>query len=123
MSGKDSIKLGYKPGPAIGVALRLISIGEKALSRKQLKVELKAVLADPIANSSHPYFAELAAALREQEAMAATFVDRSEPAPYQVWGENLEPSALDQMKAAVRLPVSVSGALMPDAHVGYGLPI
>lgn len=27
------------------------------------------------------------------------------------------------MEAAVRLPVSVAGALMPDAHVGYGLPI
>jgi tRNA-splicing ligase RtcB len=28
-----------------------------------------------------------------------------------------------QMKNACRLPVAVSGALMPDAHVGYGLPI
>jgi tRNA-splicing ligase RtcB len=27
------------------------------------------------------------------------------------------------MERAVRLPVSVMGALMPDAHVGYGLPI
>ncbi len=123
MSGKDLIKLGYKPGPAIGVALRLIPIAEKAMDRKQLKTELKAVLDDPIANAAHPYFAELAATLRDQEAMAAAFVERAELAPYQVWGENFEPSALDQMKAAVRLPVSVSGALMPDAHVGYGLPI
>ncbi len=27
------------------------------------------------------------------------------------------------MDAACRLPVAVAGALMPDAHVGYGLPI
>src|SRR5947209_9996079 len=27
------------------------------------------------------------------------------------------------MDAAMRLPISVAGALMPDAHVGYGLPI
>lgn len=27
------------------------------------------------------------------------------------------------MQAAVNLPVAVAGALMPDAHVGYGLPI
>ncbi|MBZ0283514.1 MAG: RtcB family protein [Anaerolineae bacterium] len=27
------------------------------------------------------------------------------------------------MNAAMRLPISVAGALMPDAHVGYGLPI
>ena len=27
------------------------------------------------------------------------------------------------MENALRLPVAVAGALMPDAHVGYGLPI
>ena len=27
------------------------------------------------------------------------------------------------MDTALRLPVSVAGALMPDAHVGYGVPI
>ncbi|MCA9254535.1 MAG: RtcB family protein, partial [Phycisphaerales bacterium] len=27
------------------------------------------------------------------------------------------------MEYAVRLPISVGGALMPDAHLGYGLPI
>jgi len=27
-----------------------------------------------------------------------------------------------QMEKACLLPVAVAGALMPDAHVGYGLP-
>src|SRR5437868_6709575 len=44
-------------------------------------------------------------------------------APYRIWGENLEDTALQQMKNACMLPVAVAGALMPDAHVGYGLPI
>jgi tRNA-splicing ligase RtcB len=44
-------------------------------------------------------------------------------APYRIWGEHLEPDAIQQLKNACRLPVSVAGALMPDAHVGYGLPI
>src|SRR5688572_17526298 len=44
-------------------------------------------------------------------------------APYKVWGEGLEPDALNQMANACRLPVAAAGALMPDAHVGYGLPI
>jgi len=52
-----------------------------------------------------------------------SFQPRSEDAPYQVWGRDLEPDALKQMKNACQLPVAVSGALMPDAHVGYGLPI
>jgi tRNA-splicing ligase RtcB len=48
---------------------------------------------------------------------------RHRPAPYQVWGDDFDASALDQMNNACRLPVAVAGALMPDAHVGYGLPI
>jgi tRNA-splicing ligase RtcB len=44
-------------------------------------------------------------------------------APYRIWGEGLEPDAVQQLKNACRLPVAVAGALMPDAHVGYGLPI
>src|SRR6185503_16890881 len=51
------------------------------------------------------------------------FVPRKVDAPYRIWGDNLEPSAVQQLKNACRLPVAVSGALMPDAHVGYGLPI
>ena len=30
---------------------------------------------------------------------------------------------MQQMYAASKLPVAVAGALMPDAHHGYGLPI
>lgn len=48
----------------------------------------------------------------------------AQPLPYQVWGqENIEAGALAQMDLAMRLPVTVAGALMPDAHQGYGLPI
>lgn len=49
---------------------------------------------------------------------------RSEPLPYPVWGaELIDAGARQQMDNAMRLPVTVAGALMPDAHVGYGLPI
>lgn len=37
--------------------------------------------------------------------------------------EYIEEGALKQMDIATRLPVAVAGALMPDAHQGYGLPI
>lgn len=42
---------------------------------------------------------------------------------YKVFGKNLDPAAIAQMDDAAGLPVSVKGALMPDAHKGYGLPI
>ncbi len=48
---------------------------------------------------------------------------RPTPVPYRIFGESLEPTALQQMLNACRLPVAVAGALMPDAHQGYGLPI
>lgn len=35
----------------------------------------------------------------------------------------IEEGAIKQMETAMRLPVTVGGALMPDAHQGYGLPI
>lgn len=44
-------------------------------------------------------------------------------APWKQWGADLEPTAIDQMRAAAALPVAVAGALMPDAHPGFGLPI
>jgi tRNA-splicing ligase RtcB len=48
---------------------------------------------------------------------------REGAAPHRVWGHDHDQEALRQMERAVSLPVSVMGALMPDAHVGYGLPI
>ncbi len=39
------------------------------------------------------------------------------------WGSEIDEAALEQMRSAMRLPVAVAGAIMPDAHVGYGLPI
>ncbi len=51
------------------------------------------------------------------------FAGRDQPAPYRQWGEDLDPASVAQMDRACELPISVAGALMPDAHVGYGLPI
>lgn len=48
---------------------------------------------------------------------------RRKPAPYRRWGADLDEQSVQQMENACQLPVSVRGALMPDAHVGYGLPI
>src|SRR5262249_48734491 len=42
---------------------------------------------------------------------------------YAVWGDEIDDQAHQQMRNACKLPVSVAAALMPDAHVGYGLPI
>src|ERR1051325_9911604 len=44
--------------------------------------------------------------------------------PYRTYGgAGIEEGARHQMEVAMKLPVTVAGALMPDAHQGYGLPI
>lgn len=49
---------------------------------------------------------------------------RENPVPYDVWGrEYIDDGAFEQMSNAAKLPIAVAGALMPDAHIGYGLPI
>jgi tRNA-splicing ligase RtcB len=114
--------MGFPHGPVVGLALRLIPAAQAALGPEGAVRELEAVLADPVRNSTHEYFGELATALREEVEKPA-YVERPAPAPYKIWGEGLEEQSVDQMRQAARLPVAVAGALMPDAHVGYGLPI
>ena len=51
---------------------------------------------------------------------------QSGTAPFHLWGqvgEDFDRPSLDQLENACRLPIARAGALMPDAHVGYGLPI
>ncbi len=51
---------------------------------------------------------------------------RDAPAPFHVYGEvgaDISPVAVGQLELALRLPIALEGALMPDAHVGYALPI
>lgn len=43
--------------------------------------------------------------------------------PYKIFAEVLEQGALDQFESAMSQPFAVRGALMPDAHTGYSLPI
>lgn len=43
--------------------------------------------------------------------------------PYKIFAEVLEQEALNQFESAMQQDFAVKGALMPDAHAGYSLPI
>src|SRR5262249_14711447 len=88
--------------------------GDKA----RLREEVAAIVANPSSFVDDPLRGEFAKAL-----LKAPPPPRAEPVKYQQWGEGLDPEAVMPMEKARLLPVSVAGALMPDAHVGYGLPI
>jgi tRNA-splicing ligase RtcB len=123
MKGRDLIKLGYKPGKSIGVALKLIAENRRELGKRVMESDLAAIVHEPNAYKDHTHWKLLAEALLEEAEAKKTFVERAEPAPFAIWGEGLEAGAVDQIKNASRLPIALAGALMPDAHQGYGLPI
>lgn len=43
--------------------------------------------------------------------------------PYKIFAEHLDQAALDQFQSAMNCEFTTRGALMPDAHKGYSLPI
>ena len=119
MNTKDFIRVGIPLGEATRRATDFVSKfilggGDKT----RLEAEVKAIIATPSAYTEDSLRGELAKAL-----LKAPPPPRTEPIKYRQWGEGLEHEAVMQMEKACLLPVAVAGALMPDAHVGYGLPI
>lgn len=116
---KDLVSLGIPEGDALKLASEhLRRLFASGLDRAQVEAEFAAIVAHPEAFFTDEKCGKFARAL-----VRPSFVPRAEPAPWRVWGEGLEPEAVKQMANACALPVSVAGALMPDAHLGYGLPI
>lgn len=127
VTGDDLIERGWPEGPVIGLALAAArELGERGMDDDAVVRELEHTRAAPD-HPTDPALEPLARKLvgiRDAEAAAAADALRDEPRPYGVWGaELIEANTLDQMEGAMRLPVSVGGALMPDAHLGYGLPV
>jgi len=102
--------------PAIALAADLAAAGRKS---KQVKTQIQSVLDDPRAFVEDPVLGSFAAALVEDRDLPPP-----EPVSYQTWGaEGIDHASHSQMRQACSVPVAVAAALMPDAHVGYGLPI
>jgi tRNA-splicing ligase RtcB len=119
MNAKDFLRLGVPLGEATRratdfVCQFVLGGGDKT----RLHEEVAAIVAHPAAFVDDALRGNLAKAL-----LAAPPPPRAAPVNYRQWGEGLDHEAVMQMEKACLLPVSVVGALMPDAHVGYGLPI
>src|SRR3954447_23405650 len=118
MNSKDLVKLGVPLGEPMRHAVTFISKLVLSGKKDQLEAELNAVLANPASFTKDELRGEFARSL-----LKAPPPPRDKPVPYKQWGKGLEHEAIMQMERACLLPISVQGALMPDAHVGYGLPI
>jgi tRNA-splicing ligase RtcB len=119
MNTKDLIQLGVPPGEARRRGMEFISrYILKGLDKAKLGEELQAIVKNPALFADDDLRGEFAGALLRSDRTI-----REAKAPWKQWGEGLEPEAINQMGRACQLPIAVAGALMPDAHVGYGLPI
>jgi tRNA-splicing ligase RtcB len=124
MKTRDLVAIGIPAGACAETAKQILQRAHTAKrSMRVVQDELKRLAASPAEFLNDEFYGALAQQMVDHEVAAGTFRPRLSDAPYQVWGSNLESDALQQMKNACKLPVAVSGALMPDAHVGYGLPI
>jgi tRNA-splicing ligase RtcB (3'-phosphate/5'-hydroxy nucleic acid ligase) len=122
LTGNDLIQLGFKEGKALGLALDII---EKQFS--DLTSQQKVVLLGKVLNNPHEFVHEPILSPIALELIRVVPGPRPlnpESQQYAIFGADaIESGALQQMEIAMKLPVTVAGALMPDAHQGYGLPI
>ena len=123
LNGKDLLGFGFPESPVIALLLEAIAQLPEETTVDVIKEELMAVASMPENFSADPLWGKAAEALLEWNKKNDT-EELKAPSSYAIYGaEHIEEGALKQMNLAVRLPVSVAGALMPDAHQGYGLPI
>jgi tRNA-splicing ligase RtcB len=121
LTGKELIELGYPQGKVIGLVLEVLEKPFAAQSREGNKALLLALLSEPASYLEHP---ELSAVAKELLPPLSDTIALLPQKAYTIYGrEAIEEGALKQMQIAMKLPVTVAGALMPDAHPGYGLPI
>ena len=129
LKGRDILAVGWAQGPAVGAAVRAAAkLADDGKQRAEILTALAQVNADPDRYLSDLVWGEAAGMLAEAIEIANNKVEivplRDEPAPLSVWGrEMIDEGSFKQINDAARLPVTLRVALMPDAHIGYGLPI
>ncbi len=117
--------LGFHKGKEVALILGLVSRHRKKVGVEVIVEELTQIKAEPEAFVMDPVWSKLAEMLMpEKEVSREVILPKEVAAPFADFGGmDVEPAARDQMYQALKLPISVRGALMPDAHLGYGLPI
>lgn len=124
LKGRDLRAIGFPEAPVISLTMNIM---EKLYRQKQKQEALdilQAVLKNPSAYLLDENLSRIAEALLPKPSTNLEIPLNSTGVHFNVFGASyIEEGAMKQMQQAVRLPISLAGALMPDAHQGYGLPI
>ncbi len=124
LRGKDLIKIGFpKNNNSINIALGQINRYQKRLKKEQVLIQATKVLKNPNEFIGDGIWGKVAECLINEVIIKKQELNTTR-APFTIYGENeIDDAAKYQLYDALKLPISVAGALMPDAHSGYGLPI
>ncbi|WP_347051967.1 RtcB family protein [Flavobacterium olei] len=123
LSGKDLIKLGFPKNNSINIALGQINRYRKREKKESILTEAKDVLLHPEKYEGNGTWGKLAEGLIKPVQVRMHQL-KTTRVPFSIFGENeIDDQAKFQLYDSLKLPISVAGALMPDAHSGYGLPI
>jgi tRNA-splicing ligase RtcB len=98
----------------------------KHISNEEKLLLIASVLAQPEAYLNDDKLSLLAHKLVSGSVLEnfKTYDLDEDPKHFDVFGnKHIEMNAIKQMENVMRLPIALRGALMPDAHQGYGLPI
>lgn len=125
LKGKELRAIGFPEGPVISIAMDVMEKNYKQKDKSEALQLLRQVLAEPKKYFEDEVLGKIAEPLLPKEVIENTEISLNKVSvDFNVFGTDyIEAGALDQMNAATKLPVAVAGALMPDAHQGYGLPI
>jgi len=123
---KELSKIGYTNHVARSLAVNIVNKNCKHATKEEIINQLTGVMQHPEDYKGDPVWGRLAEHFSPtiQRIPFTVYELRDQPLGYKVYGSKfIESIARQQMDLAMRLPVTVAGALMPDAHAGYGLPI
>ena len=126
VTGKELRAIGYPEGPVISVAMNVMQKNYKHQKKEEVMELLQKILAAPVVYENDAVLGLIAKGLikKPESEIPPSEGLREAAIQFNVFGqEHIEEGAMHQMYQAAKLPVSVAGALMPDAHSGYGLPI
>jgi len=99
-----------------------IAASRTDMGKREILGFLQAAVKNPLHFKDDEIFGTLARRLAKVDEEKNS-IARKSMAPFRIWGTDIDKEAIAQLERACSLPVAVRGALMPDAHVGYGLPI
>jgi tRNA-splicing ligase RtcB len=123
---KELSKLGYTNDVSRSLAVNILSKHFKHLNKNELMTILINIKNKPEDYVHHEILGRIAATFIDKEEICnhRSFTLLQQTGQLKIYGgKEVEHSARKQMETAMSLPVTVQGALMPDAHTGYGLPI